>query len=85
MIYNVYSIRDEKVAFQNVFHDVNDESALRGFSYAVNNGGLINYAPADFSLYRVGTFDSESGAIAPVSPLVLIAHGSDCVGVEHET
>lgn len=69
MIYNVYSVRDSKVGFGNPFVDASDPSAKRGFFFAFSNpSSLVNFSPADFSLYRIGTFDSDSGVIEKILP-----------------
>ena len=70
MKYGIYSIRD---AAANVFTsptmDLTDESAIRGFSQAVNNkDSLMNFCPSDFALYRIGDLNVETGIIEPVSP-----------------
>lgn len=33
--------------------------------------------PADYDVYLIGTLDSESGAVAPVSPVVRVCSMSD--------
>lgn len=86
MKYGIYSIRD---AASNVFTaptiDITDESAIRGFSQAVNNtGSMMNFCPSDFSLYRVGIFDVEAGTIDPVSPPVKLV-SADTVKVVHDS
>lgn len=76
---NVYCMQDSKVGFMQPTVDVNDQSAARNFSSAIlqSQGVLFTHAE-DFRLYRIGEFDQETGAIAPISPIVLIADGS-CV------
>lgn len=70
MVYNIYSVRDVKTGFANPFVDVNDESAKRGFFFAFSqNSSIINFSPADFSLYKIGTFDSSSGSVGSVLPV----------------
>lgn len=69
MIYNVYSVHDVKTTFAAPFVDTSDESAIRGFGYAfVSNPSLITFAPADFRLYRIGKFDSDSGYLTDELP-----------------
>ena len=71
MKYPVYCIRDQKVGFQpQLILEQSDSSAVRGFSFAINgNDGLMNYSPADFDLFRVGEFDTETGTFFPVVPV----------------
>lgn len=37
--------------------------------------------PADFEMYQIGTFDSDSGTLVPVSPPVRIVRALDLVRV----
>lgn len=64
MKYDVYSIRDKYTGFMSPMLDQSDDAAKRNFAYAVNNNpGVMNYSPADFDLYKVGSFDTKSGDI----------------------
>lgn len=65
MIYPLFAIRDIKVGFMSPNADQSEQSAIRNFAYAVNSEGLMNYSPKDFDLYKVGSFDSETGALDP--------------------
>lgn len=71
MTYPVYCIRDQKVGFQpQIIVEVSDQSAIRGFSYSINgNQGIMNYSPADFDLFKIGEFDTETGKIDSVIPV----------------
>lgn len=70
MVKNLYSIRDVKSTFMPPFIDDNDEVAQRNFAFAISNRpDVIAYAPSDFSLMRIGTFDTESGALVPCLPV----------------
>lgn len=64
MIYGVYAIKDEKVGFLQVMQDTNDDTALRNFSFAMNRPEQL-YASnkQDFSLYKLGTFDTLTAEI----------------------
>jgi len=82
MLYNVYSVRDSKVGFGNPFVDVGDSSAKRGFFFAFSNSSsMVSFSPADFSLYHIGTFDSDTGAIEKIAP-TFVCCASDFVGKE---
>lgn len=82
MKYPVYSYRDQKVGFMPPQCDQSDQSAVRGFSYAINgNNGMMHFSPKDFDLYKVGEFDTDNGTIEPCTP-VLIASGSSVFGVD---
>lgn len=73
------SIKDRKV---QAFHAPSTVRAIgeatRNFQDAVNdpkNGQLYNH-PEDFELYRLGTYDDQTGQIAPETPK-LIAGGDE--------
>lgn len=70
MITNLYSVFDAKTAnFGNPFPDMNDKSATRNFTDAVNDASnpanLWHKHPEDFSLYSVGAFDGDTGELIP--------------------
>lgn len=78
MKYPMYSIRDAKVGFMTPTVDQNDAAAARNFEHAVlNSASLMNSHPADYSLYKIGEFDTESGAVVPCLP----EHVIDAAGV----
>ncbi len=83
MKYGVYSIRDAAAhVFTAPTIDLTDESATRAFSQAINNAGsMMNFVPADFSLYRIGTLDIESGEIESISPPAMLVCGDRLVKV----
>lgn len=79
MIYGVYAIYDSAA---NVFTaptiDISDASAVRSFQQAIaNSGSVMNFKPDDFSLFQVGTFDVETGELAPFTPPSRLVVGSD--------
>lgn len=80
MKYGVYSIRDARVGFMTPTIDNNDESAIRNFYHSISQseGILFTYAK-DFDLYKVADFDSESGQMFPITPVVFLAAGSDAL------
>ncbi len=67
MIQNAYSIKDAKAnAFSAPFFSINDQVAQRSFEQAKNDPNTtINQSPQDFSLYRLATFDDQSGELHP--------------------
>lgn len=74
MKYPLYSYRDVKVGFMPPQADQSDQSAIRGFSYAINgNNGMMNFAPKDFDLYKVGEFDTETGEVKPCVPELIVS------------
>lgn len=83
MKYPIFSYRDNKVGFGQPITDMNDQSAIRGFSFAINNNtGLMNFSPNDFDLYKIGEFDSEQGIIISFEVPVLIVSGSSVFSKE---
>lgn len=80
MKYGVYSIRDSKVGFTPPVVDQSDQSAIRGFGFAINNPeNIMNFSPKDFDLYKVGEFDSEKGVLIPLDMPELVYNGVSAV------
>lgn len=81
---NIYSVKDHKFLFGDVFQSPDDSTAVRYFGMIVNNtrvgNNLMNYAPQDFDLFRVGSFDSETGQVDSVWPVEFVINGSNLVG-----
>lgn len=77
MKYGIFSIRDAAAhVFTAPTIDLTDESAIRGFSQAVNNkGSMMNFCPSDFALYRIGILNVEAGTIDPVNPPEMLVSG----------
>lgn len=68
MIYGIYCIRDSKTGFLTPTADQNDQTAMRNFAHASMQKDTLFFShPQDYSLFRVGTFDSESGIITALS------------------
>lgn len=61
----VYALRDELAGFLSVNVDINDEVAKRNFLASMKNHGLNNSVIKDYSLYRVGDFDTDAGIVEP--------------------
>lgn len=84
MIYNIYSIRDRKANYGSVFVELNDDLAKRGFAMSLRGAdSIIGFAPFDFDLYCLGTFDSASGTISS-HPHEFVANGADMVNLYKE-
>lgn len=67
MKYPMYSVRDKVTSFMPPICEINENSAIRNFAQAINNGNL-QYQSEDFDLYRVGSFDDVSGEIETILP-----------------
>lgn len=82
MKYGLYCMRDVKGSFMAPAPDINDQTAVRNFAYAVNNNNsVMNFAPKDFQLYKVGTFDSDTGSVECITPMVFLTDGASMIGV----
>lgn len=79
MKYPVYSYRDSKAGFGQPIVENNEFTAIRGFKYAVNGNGIMNFSPADFDLYKIGEFDPEKGEIVGCVP-VFVLSGASAIG-----
>ncbi len=82
MKYGIYSIFDEAAGiFTAPTIDISDESAIRNFQKACSEAGsMMNFKPSDFSLYAVGTWDTDTANIESfVPPSRLIVGSSERV------
>jgi len=74
---NLYSIRDKKANdFGTPMAMPTDAHAVRAFQQEVNRadtGNMLNQYPEDFAIYKIGTFDSYNGDIAPCKIMLLEA------------
>lgn len=74
MILNVYSIRDEKTGFLSPTIDQNDAAAMRNFAHACMNVQSLFYThAADYTLMKIGEFDSDTGLISTIAPVPLMS------------
>ena len=71
MNFNVYSIRDKVGTWTPPTLDANDSIAIRNFAFGINNrpDSMLKFSLDDFSLYRIGTFDSDSAAMTSYAPV----------------
>lgn len=80
MIFTVYAIRDVKTGFMTPTIQANDDVAVRDFTHAVvNSDGVLNSFCADFSLYSLGTFDSDTGVLSPLLLPTLVVDGVSAI------
>lgn len=70
MIRSIYSVYDMKAkTYCNPFVMENDDCAIREFAIAANDvGSQIGRHTFDYCLYRIGSFDYETGVITPEQP-----------------
>lgn len=80
MVQYVYAIRDCLEGFGRPFVCSSDAFAKRDFAAAVN-GDRVNsslaFSPADYDLYRLGKYDTDSGMITMDDLPVYVCKGSD--------
>lgn len=80
MIYGIYAIKDAKTAFMPCNVDYNNDSAVRNFEHAVRNpDSLMASHPGDYALYRLGSYDSDTGMITADDLPVQIADAASIV------
>lgn len=80
MTFGVYAIRDVKTGFMSPHVEESDPVAIRNFEHAVQSSdGILMSHAADFSFYRLGSFDSATGLITADTMPTLIMEAIDCV------
>lgn len=80
MIYGVYAIKDAKTSFMPCNVDYNDASAIRNFEHAVMApDSLMRSHPADYTLYRLGSYNTETGIIVSEADPAQIADAASVV------
>lgn len=85
MIFGVYSIRDVRTGFLSPTIEVNDQVAMRNFSHAVQRSdSLLHSFPGEYDIYKIGTFDSESGQLVPIMPQEFLCSASSILTVSKE-
>lgn len=68
-----YSIKDELVGFNDPILMVNDSIAIRVFTSSVNTIDELKNNAKDYSLYCLGSFDSDTGLIESAdSPIKVV-------------
>lgn len=82
MNFGIYSVRDEANGYVGPQIFPNDYAATRSFHSAVKNDSGINAFPADFSLYKLGDFDTDVGIYATTNPPVKIISALSVLGKE---
>lgn len=81
MKYPMYSYKDKKVGFMPPVCDQSDQTAVRRFTYDVNEGSpYMKQFPDDYELYKIGVFDTDNGKISVQTPEFVI-DGNNVYGV----
>lgn len=75
----IYSMRDAQSGFLAPTLDTNDDTARRNFAHSVmmTNDSLFFTHAADFSLHKIGEFETATGLITPIIPPIHIAYATD--------
>lgn len=70
----MFAIRDLKVeAFMTPYFAMTDAQAVRMFGDSVNEAGsALNRHTDDYSLFRIGEWDDQSGQVLPEMPAFIV-------------
>lgn len=80
MTLGVYAMRDLKTEFISPVCSANDEVARRNFESAISQSQDVLFTHReDFQLFKIGSFNTESGVLTPEKLPILIADGKDVV------
>lgn len=68
MIFNLYSIKDELSGYGAPVPIETEEESKRYFRLQQETSPMIKNNPGDFSIWHVGTFESDTGEITATVP-----------------
>ncbi len=72
MLKYVYAIRDYKIGYTNLVVEDNEDVAIRSLKQALRSPDtLFHNEPKDFALFRLGTYNTETGDIIPNEPILV--------------
>lgn len=72
MLKFVYAVRDYKVGYTNLVVEENEDVAVRNLKMALRNPDTLFYnEPKDFALFRLATYNTETGDIIPNEPILV--------------
>lgn len=73
MKYDIYSIYDKKAMVYNLpFHSLNDATAQRIIADSLGPNSMLARHPADYALYRLGSFLDDTGEVHNNLPNVFV-------------
>lgn len=75
MTYGIYAVRDVKMGYAQPILDSSDETAIRNFSSQCKNAQFnptLFYNPQDFSLYKIGEYDTDTAMLTAITPPSLL-------------
>ncbi len=74
MIMKIFTIKDKKSTYGQLFTELNQLVALRNFNEVCNDVNTMIYKhPEDYALYEIGEYDNETGEIKGYKTLKEIA------------
>ena len=80
MISGIYAIKDAKSTFMPCIVDVNDATAIRNFEHSVRlKDSILSSHPNDFALFRVGSFDNETGTVTAPNVPEFLCDAAQCL------
>lgn len=72
MILEIYSIRDEASGlYMGIQTEQTEQTAVRNFDFALSSNELMRFRPEDFSLWRVGCWDNQTGVLDACDPVII--------------
>ena len=77
MMKNLYAMRDIKQGFLTPFTEIKDDIAMRNFDVACKRNEIVYFNPADFSLWKIGQMDDDSGVLYPLDPPIWMMDAID--------
>jgi hypothetical protein len=86
MIHGLFSVRDAATETYNItFTAPTNAAAIRQFGDLAQDTNTNVYKhPDDFVLYRVGSWDDDTGTVHP-EELIKLAHARDYHGIQEST
>lgn len=81
MIFGLYAIRDLLNGYLPPMADSNDDTARRNFTIAMTANAADDFgvSPKDFDLYRIGSYDTDTGLITSDTNPVRLLSGLDAI------
>ena len=77
MILGAYAVYDKLTGYMTPNFQANDNFAIRTFDYELKSSemSLISAKPEDFSLCRIGTYDTDTGVLHAEPIVILVDAG----------
>lgn len=81
MLLQCFSIYDSKgLVFHAPFYQTSPPAAVRLFSDLINDPSTSLYKhPLDYTLWHVGSYDDQTGALTPYAPIKHVVDGNSLV------